>query len=197
MSPMQPRPEDMPPLPTARHEPPAEKPAEPPIDPARVADIVAPRSGRTGAGEANRSHGRRLVVGRDISLTGEIASCETLVVEGRVDGDVTETQRLEISESGGFTGSALVQDCVVTGHFDGKLTVTGLLAVRPGGRVNGRIRYGEVEIARGGLLTGEVEQTNTPEAPSPPPSKASKNTKAKGKGRGKAKEPVLEPSAES
>ena len=193
MSPMQPRPEEMPPLPTARIEKPAEKPAEPPIDPARVADIVAPRSGR--AGEAKRSHGRRLVVGRDISLTGEIASCETLVIEGRVDGEVTETQRLEISESGGFTGSALVRDCMVAGHFDGKLTVTGLLSVRPGGRVNGRIRYGEVEIARGGLLTGEVEQSNTPELPAPP--KASKNPKAKAKSKGKAKEPVLEPSAEN
>ena len=54
---------------------------------------------------------------------------------------------------------------MVAGQFDGKLTVTGLLAVRPGGRVNGTIRYGEVEIARGGELTGDVDRKAVPDAP--------------------------------
>lgn len=130
--------------------------------PARVASVLA-RSARR-VGEPERT-GRTLMVGRDISLTGEITSCEKLIVEGRVDGDVSETRRLEINESGGFTGSAVVEECMIAGHFEGKLTVKGLLAVRPGGRVNGTIRYGEVEIARGGELTGEVERKAVPEAP--------------------------------
>ncbi|MEE8506165.1 MAG: polymer-forming cytoskeletal protein, partial [Kiloniellales bacterium] len=80
--------------------------------PARVADVLA-RSARR-AGEPVRT-GRTLMVGRDISLTGEITSCEKLIVEGRVDGDVSETRRLEINESGGFTGSAVVEECMVAG----------------------------------------------------------------------------------
>ncbi len=143
--------------------------------PARVAEVLA-RSARR-AGEPVRT-GRTLMVGRDISLTGEITSCEKLIVEGRVDGDVSETRRLEINESGGFTGSAVVEECMVAGHFDGKLTVKGLLAVRPSGRVNGTIRYGEVEIARGGELTGEVERAAVPEAPvadAPEPESAKAN----------------------
>ena len=146
----------------AEPETPPAKTFEAPPAPARMADVLA-RSARR-AGEPVRT-GRTLMVGRDISLTGEIMSCEKLIVEGRVDGDVSETRRLEINESGGFTGSAVVEECVIAGHFDGKLTVKGLLAVRPSGRINGTIRYGEVEIARGGELTGEVERKAVPEAP--------------------------------
>ncbi len=153
--------------------------------PARVADVLARSARRPG------EPGRILMVGREISLTGEISSCEKLIVEGRIDGDVSETRRLEINESGGFTGSAVVEECMVAGHFDGTLTVTGLLAVRPSGRVNGTIRYGEVEIARGGELTGEVERQSVPEAPAadaPAPEAAKKAAKAK-----PADDPGLQP----
>ena len=61
---------------------------EAPPAPARMADVLA-RSARR-AGEPVRT-GRILMVGRDISLTGEITSCEKLIVEGRVDGDVRKT----------------------------------------------------------------------------------------------------------
>ena len=135
----------------------------------------APRGGAADPGRGSR---RTLVVGRDISLTGEITTCDKLIVEGRVDGDVSETRRLEISESGGFTGSAVVEECMIAGHFDGKLTVKGLLAVRPSGRVNGTIRYGEVEIARGGELTGDVERKAVPEARGPEPEDAETAAKA-------------------
>ena len=101
-------------------------------------DLVAPSARRVGA-EA-RARGRTLVVGRDIVLTGEIATCEKLVIEGRVEGDIAETQHLEIAETGRFKGRAEVQDCVVAGACEGELTVAGLLTIRAKGRVKGDVR---------------------------------------------------------
>ena len=43
---------------------------------------------------------RRLIVGREICLTGEITACNTLVVEGHVDATLNESHRIEIAESG-------------------------------------------------------------------------------------------------
>ena len=130
-------------------------PAVPAAAPRPLKDIVAPRRPRPS--ELTGSPGRVLVVGRDIVLSGEIATCEKLVIEGRVEGDILETKRLEIAETGRFKGRAEVQECVVAGACEGKLTVAGPLAVRAKGRVKGTVRYVEIEIQRGGRLSGVID----------------------------------------
>ena len=120
-----------------------------------VAGLKAPprRSDPRGGGSIE---GRKLVVGREICLSGEIKTCETLVVEGRVEADLNDSQSLEISEPGLFKGHATVEVCEVHGSFEGELTVTGCLLIRSTGRVSGKIRYADIEIARGGRLTGDI-----------------------------------------
>ena len=142
------------------------EPLEPAPTPSPLKDIVAPR--RPGAGGLARAPGRTLVVGRDIVLTGEIATCETLVIEGRVEGDIAETQHLEIAETGRFKGRAEVQVCIVAGACEGELTVAGLLTIRAKGRVKGAVRYVEIEIQRGGRLSGEIDAQAVREVASQP-----------------------------
>ena len=142
------------------------EPHEPAPAPSPLKDIVAPR--RPGEGGPARAPGRTLVVGRDIVLTGEIATCEMLVIKGRVEGDIAETQHLEIAETGRFKGRAEVQDCVVAGACEGELTVAGLLTIRAKGRVKGDVRYVEIEIQRGGRLSGEVDAQVVREVASQP-----------------------------
>ncbi len=43
---------------------------------------------------------KQLIVGRDIALSGQISSCEKLVVEGRVEANITECSELEVAEPG-------------------------------------------------------------------------------------------------
>lgn len=106
---------------------------------------------------ASAVEGRKLVVGREICLSGEIKTCEKLVVEGRVEADLRDSHSLEISEPGVFKGSATVDDCEISGTFEGELTVTGVLVVLPTGRVSGRIRYAAMELSRGARLSGDVD----------------------------------------
>ena len=137
------------PVPAAPAEPHQPMPA-----PSLLKDIVAPR--RPGESGLARAPGRTLVVGRDIVLTGEIATCEKLVIEGRVEGDIAETQHLEIAETGRFKGKAVVEECLVAGVCEGELSVNGLLTLRAKGRVEGTVRYVEIEVERGGRLSGDV-----------------------------------------
>jgi cytoskeletal protein CcmA (bactofilin family) len=101
--------------------------------------------------------GRKLVVGREICLSGEIKTCEKLVVEGRVEADLSDSQSLEITEPGFYRGNATVEDCEVSGTFEGELTVTGSLVIHPTGRVSGKIRYADLMVARGAQLRGDID----------------------------------------
>jgi len=100
---------------------------------------------------------KKLIVGRDISLNGEIRTCDTLVVEGRVEAVLQDCKNIEIMAPGEFKGAAEVDVADISGRFDGDLTCRQRLIVRAGGKVLGKIRYGQLEIERGGVLSGEVE----------------------------------------
>ena len=91
----------------------------------------------------------RLTVGRDIRLTGELKSCESLLVEGVVNLDLQGTKFLEVMEGGTFAGSAMVETAEIVGSFEGDLTVTGLLIIHPSGRINGNITTAELQLERG------------------------------------------------
>lgn len=103
------------------------------------------------------NEGRRLVVGRDIRLSGEIKKCDKLVVEGQVEASLTESRALEISETGLFSGDAVVEEAEVSGCFEGELTVNGRLHIRASGQVVGTVRYADIEIERGGRIAGSID----------------------------------------
>lgn len=100
---------------------------------------------------------KRLTVGRDISLSGEISSCDTLVVEGEVRANLKNCRTLEIARAGTFRGDAEISVADIAGHFEGALTVIDRLILRSTGRIMGTIRYREIEIERGGQIAGTVE----------------------------------------
>ena len=113
-----------------------------------------------GGGQNDSLHSesnKKLVVGRDISLSGEITDCDILVVEGKVKASLFDSRRFEISESGSFEGTVEIETAEIKGQFDGELLVRGRLLIRRTGRVHGRIRYAELEIERGGQIAGDVQ----------------------------------------
>lgn len=107
---------------------------------------------------------RRLIVGRDISLNGDIGCCDHLVVEGTVNAQGFSARRIDILEAGSFVGSAHVQDAVIAGRFEGKLTVTGRLTVKSTGRVSGEIEYASVECEAGAKIDGQMNMIPAPAA---------------------------------
>lgn len=99
---------------------------------------------------------KKLIVGREIVLSGQITSCERLVVEGRVEASLTESRLIEIAESGHFKGSAEIETADIAGRYEGTLTVRERLFIRSTGKISGKITYGQIEIEPGGEISGEV-----------------------------------------
>jgi cytoskeletal protein CcmA (bactofilin family) len=103
------------------------------------------------------SEGKKLLVGRDIVLSGEITTCDQLVVEGRVEAALTDTRVIEIRETGYIRGNAEIDEADIRGVYEGNLTVRNRLLIRSTGKVTGEIRYGMLEIECGGQISGDVQ----------------------------------------
>jgi len=112
----------------------------------------------------------RFFAGAGVRFKGELEACDDLMLSGRFEG-TARARRLIVSREGVFSGTGTVDEAEIEGIAEGTLTVTGALIVRAGGVVRGKIRYGEIELARGARLEGEIAkhepQAETPAAEAP------------------------------
>jgi len=147
----------------------ASAPLKAPAMPPRAPDLVrsadaartpeAPRRPGEPVGQPRRSDAdmRKLIVGREITLSGEITSCDKVIVEGSVEANLTNCRDIDIAESGLFKGSASIEDAEIRGRFEGNLVVRKRLLIKASGRVSGTIRYGQIEIECGGQISGDIQ----------------------------------------
>jgi cytoskeletal protein CcmA (bactofilin family) len=121
------------------------------------------------ANAASSTEKRVLTVGHDTVLKGEITTCDRLIVQGTVDAVLSDVHTIEIAERGIFKGSATVDNAEISGRFDGDLEVHGRLTIFATGRVTGKVSYAELEVHRGGKMSGKVQLAgsagDTEEAP--------------------------------
>ena len=149
---------------TPRTQAPAALPLKPagaaPATPMRAAEVARPAAHEirptARPGGYGSPDGKKLIVGREIALTGSISACDKLVVEGRVEANIQDCRELEVASSGTFKGEAEIDIAEISGTFEGTLTARDILFVRSSGRVTGTVRFGKLEIERGGEIVGDV-----------------------------------------
>ena len=149
-----------------------------PITEPRRADVMPPPSAMPvpapapapspGLPQRREAEMRKLIVGREISLAGEITSCDRLVVEGSVEANLNNCREVEIAETGLLKGTAAIEEAEVRGRFEGNLTVRKRLHIRATGKVIGTVRYGQLEIECGGQISGDVQSQPFSDAGEPP-----------------------------
>lgn len=102
-----------------------------------------------------QGEGKILVVGRAIALSGEIAACDKLIVEGRVSAELHRCRHIEITRTGRFSGVAEVDTAEIIGRFDGELTARRAV-IRASARTSGKIRYGDLIVEAGAHIRGDI-----------------------------------------
>ena len=122
----------------------------------RPMPVQAPVPSPASAGSASDPDGKKLIVGKQIVLSGEIKACEKLIVEGRVEAALTDCHSISILPEGLFKGAATIDIADISGRFEGDLIVRQRLLLRATGHIAGNVRYGEVEIERGGVIAGDM-----------------------------------------
>ncbi|WP_189049875.1 bactofilin family protein [Aliidongia dinghuensis] len=149
------------------------RPAEPsPAAPSAASSFGATPAAAPAAAPAARLEPelRQLLVGREITLSGEITTCDRLLVEGSVEANLANCKEVEIAQTGLFKGTASVDNTEIRGRFEGSLTVKKRLLIKATGRVSGTIRYGQLEIECGGQVSGDVQATGMEEFEAKPTS---------------------------
>lgn len=132
--------------------------------------VGVPARPQSGGNAVPQSDRRTLTVGKGISVTGTVADCERLVVEGTVESEMLQAAELSVGQTGVFRGEVQVEDAEIAGLFDGTITARGNLIIRATGKVNGVARCKRLSVEDGGQLMGRMEMlTDGPAAPRPAP----------------------------
>tara|TARA_R110002124_G_scaffold287365_1_gene474242 strand:- start:174202 stop:175065 length:864 start_codon:yes stop_codon:yes gene_type:complete len=129
----------------------------------------------------DRDTGRKLVVGQGINMSGEIDSCDHLIVEGTVEAALKGAAILDIFENGTFFGTVEIQEATIAGKFEGDLVVHGRLTLRATADVSGTISYGELSVEAGAQMQGMIRPASamSGEAATPAKKKATSAKKLK------------------
>ena len=75
---------------------------------------------------------------------------------GGVQAELRGRRRIEIAPTGPLKGAAAMEMAEVSGRFEGTLTTRDILIVRSTGRITGTVRFGKLEIERGGEVVGDI-----------------------------------------
>ena len=97
-------------------------------------------------------------MGKEITLNGTIAECDSLLVEGFVDAILENASILEITETGTFRGKVTVDHVIVAGLFEGELMVGKQLTIKSTGTLRGNVSYFQMEVESGGTIEGSMQK---------------------------------------
>lgn len=111
-----------------------------------------------GAGAQNQSsdNDNKLVIGSGINLSGEIESCDHLIVQGTVEASLKGASILDIAEQGAFYGTVEIENANIAGRFEGDIIARGRLTVEASGIIIGTISYKELSIEAGATIEGTI-----------------------------------------
>lgn len=93
--------------------------------------------------------------GEGVTFKGSITAPERIVVHGTVEGDLAARDLL-VGPTGTIKGNVRVDLADVQGKILQNVEARVCLSLRKTGRIEGSAVYGEIEIEKGGVLSGEV-----------------------------------------
>ncbi|HZU82054.1 MAG TPA: polymer-forming cytoskeletal protein [Polyangiaceae bacterium] len=128
----------------------------------------------TRGGEAREAR-----IGRGARVRGRVRGEGDLVIEGRLEGDLSLRGDLTIAEGAEVASDTLEAHAVtVAGALEGDVTASGAVRLAPGARVRGNIRGTAIAIEDGARYSGRLDF----EFDLPPELGGSSRTDARGRG---------------
>lgn len=104
--------------------------------------------------EQNEQKGN-LIIGEGVTVTGTFVIPNKAVINGSLNGELTADE-IMVGKAGKLTGKITARNADIHGETHDTLTIANHLILRSTGKIHGRATYGELEIERGGLVSGTV-----------------------------------------
>ena len=100
----------------------------------------------------------RSLIGKNITITGDISGTEDLVLEGRITGKIQLNEcRLTIGEDGYAQSHIMAREVVILGRVDGQIQAAERVELRPTAQVTGDIVAPRLVIHQDAVLKGSVD----------------------------------------
>jgi cytoskeletal protein CcmA (bactofilin family) len=103
------------------------------------------------------------VIGPKARVVGEISGDEDILVQGRLEGNVTVQRRVTVAPNGEIKGDVHARSVIVGGRVHGEIRADEKAELQASASVQGNVNAPKVVIAEGAQLQGNVAMS-TPAA---------------------------------
>jgi cytoskeletal protein CcmA (bactofilin family) len=98
------------------------------------------------------------VIGRGSTIEGTIHAPGAVQVDGHLEGALIADGHVAIGPTGSIIGEIVADDVALRGRVEGRICVRNHLHVAFGGSARGEVRYGTLQVDRGGVIDGSALQ---------------------------------------
>ena len=105
----------------------------------------------------NSATERASILGPTLYFKGDLSAEEDLLIQGRVEGSITHTQRLTVGPQGTVKANIRAQLIIVEGTVDGDLQAEKSVFVKETAKVCGNIFAPTVSIIEGANFSGSID----------------------------------------
>lgn len=102
-----------------------------------------------------------ITIGQGVTFVGSISARGKAFINGAVTGEIS-VDGLQVGESGVIKGKIKSREMEVYGEIHDEVSCAEHVFVHSTGLINGKLIYGELEIQKGGRVTGAMDQSNKP-----------------------------------
>ncbi|MET0386294.1 MAG: polymer-forming cytoskeletal protein [Polyangiales bacterium] len=96
------------------------------------------------------------VIGKGTVVEGTVRVSGRVQIDGQIDGTVIAEGHVSIGPEGSVLGEIAADELAVGGRVEGKISVRGHLHIAPNGVARGDMRYGSLQVDRGGVIDGNT-----------------------------------------
>ncbi|MGA2776587.1 MAG: polymer-forming cytoskeletal protein [Steroidobacteraceae bacterium] len=121
---------------------------------------------------------RTSILGPTIKFKGELSSEEDLVINGKIEGSITRTQKLTIGREGMVNANVEATLVVIEGTIEGDVRAEKSVSVTETALMTGNITAPSVSILQGARFNGSVDMSDGKAAKSAAPAPGSRSTTA-------------------
>jgi cytoskeletal protein CcmA (bactofilin family) len=105
----------------------------------------------------NSATERASVLGPTLYFKGDLSAEEDLLIQGRVEGTISHTQRLTVGPQGTVKANIRAQLIIVEGTVEGDLLAEKSVFVKETAKIRGNIYAPTVSIIEGAAFSGTID----------------------------------------
>lgn len=97
------------------------------------------------------------IIGKGLTLKGEIVCHENLSVEGTIEGNITTEQQMSVGKNGRIKAEIKAHNVRIEGEVMGSIDADGKVEILTGGSFSGNLSSKKLVIQEGAVLQADVK----------------------------------------